>query len=445
MTDQSEEARWQFVRKELQRIDGTSPTKFKASEKHKKMARSPFQFLRGSAQLFYADIAANLITIPSAFYDAPLTRIMGDCHFSNFGFFTEEGSHSDTVIWAPNDFDDACEGPAVFDILRFLTSLHLLGDYLEGLKAGRYSTEEIEDPEDKPVPSAKAINKACAKFLTAWADTAKEIAVNLDLRDQEIEKFGKKHFLHPHMAKTHQRTAVGKKFMTKSTVGKLAHIVGKGVRFKSPHEKLAPIDARRRAAVIAAMRPYMDDEILDVALRLGAGTGSVNVDRFYLLVGPKGPVTEAELPLAHVVEVKQQREAAMIHHFPDMSPINTLMPAHLTVECQRRMNRRPDLILDDLEWDGHHWLVRSRHHARYGVDPEDIMEADNPDKAFVQYAEACAQSLAIAHSRGDRRSTLFETAMVDAIKTHGDELLATAETYAQQAVTDHGLLTQAIG
>ena len=105
------------------------------------MASSPFVFFRGSAQLFYADIAANHLVIPEGLLSLPLTTVMGDCHTSNFGFFTEEGSYGDNVIFSANDFDDACIGHAAWDLLRFSTSLVLAVDHCRGVVKGRYPSD----------------------------------------------------------------------------------------------------------------------------------------------------------------------------------------------------------------------------------------------------------------------------------------------------------------
>ena len=91
---------------EITRVDGVPPSP--SLGKHLKMATSPFAFYRGTAQLFYADIANGTLRYPNNLDAIPLTSVVGDCHTSNFGFLTEEGSHGDTVIFAPNDFDDAC-------------------------------------------------------------------------------------------------------------------------------------------------------------------------------------------------------------------------------------------------------------------------------------------------------------------------------------------------
>ena len=102
--------RYQYIQREIARVDGKCPTP--SLSKHLKMAQSPFVFYRGSAQLFYADLQSHTIAVPEQCFSVPLTSVMGDCHSANFGFLTEEGSHGDTVIFAPNDFDDACVGYA---------------------------------------------------------------------------------------------------------------------------------------------------------------------------------------------------------------------------------------------------------------------------------------------------------------------------------------------
>ena len=63
---------------------------------------------------------------------------------------------------------------------------------------------------------------------------------------------------------------------------------------------------------------------------------------------------------------------------------------------------------------GADWLLRSRHHARVGIDPEIIALGHKPGIRLRDYAKACSKVLALAHARGDRRSARFEWAMSDA-------------------------------
>ena len=116
---------------EFSRTDQVDPGQSILS-KHQKMALNPFRFLRGSSGLFYADIQSGLLKLPPALVQqVPFTTVMGDCHISNFGFFTEDGSYGQRVIFAPNDFDDACIGPAVWDLSRYIISLLLAADGLQ--------------------------------------------------------------------------------------------------------------------------------------------------------------------------------------------------------------------------------------------------------------------------------------------------------------------------
>lgn len=430
--------RQDLISAELERIDGAAPSGANPLDKHAKMAGSPFQFLRGAAQLYYADLAAGTLQLPAALMSAPLTRIVGDCHLSNFGFLTEDGSYGDTVIWAPNDYDDAAEGHAAFDLARFCVSLFLAADYLEGLRAGRYRSAEVFRA-GKP-PSARQAARAAKGFLKAYRKTLGQIAGDPDERDRAVKRFDKDHFLQKPLRKAEARAPGGRKFEKKSSVAKLAERTRAGFRFAPAPDKLAPIDLALADELEEVFRPHLDDCVLDVARRVGAGTGSLSVDRYYFLVGPDKAPDDDTFRETHVVEVKQQREAALIHHFPDLSPVNRMNPAHLTVDCQRRMMRRPDLVLDEVVWNGAHWLVRSRHHARLTIDPEELLAAGNPGQALKDYAKACGITLARTHSRGDRRSVRFERMMAAALTSADAALIDTARAYADKVVSDHGLL-----
>ncbi|MBU0914306.1 MAG: DUF2252 family protein, partial [Gammaproteobacteria bacterium] len=110
-------------------------------------------------------------------------------------------------------------------------------------------------------------------------------------------------------------------------------------------------------------------------------------------------------------------------------------------DCQRLMQRRPDLVLDEHYWNGAHYLVRSLHHANVDVDPEDVCFAEKaPGEELAEYAEACGRTLALSHSRGDRRSFRFEQAVVKYLPKATDELVQACIDYAEQQKTDCELL-----
>jgi len=432
------ETRRNLIRAELQRVDGIDPNTGPAGFKHRKMAENPMSFLRGSAQLFYTDIAQGVLELPGALLQTPpLTVLVGDCHVSNFGFITEQGSYSDRVVFCPNDYDDACIGPAVWDLARFLVSLLLAADYCRGILSGDYSSDEVGDTTGLRAASSTDAVQAAKDFLDAYLQTCRQSVSNPEMHTGALDRFPKKHVLGPLLRKARRRAAGGADFETKSTLGKEVEIHCGRPRFRDRPDRFALLDPDRDQAVRHAFRPYVDDSILDLVQRLGAGTGSVELDRFYLLVGPAGFCASDDLHLCHVVEIKQQRRAAALFRFPVVSPVNNLNPAHLTLDCQRLMQRSPDLVLDEVFWDCEHWLVRSRHHARVGVDPEDIALAEKkPGKRLAQYATACGEALALAHARGDRRSSRFEVAMAKHLKIEADALIAAACDYAGQVKED---------
>lgn len=441
MNNDKDQARATLIADELERVDGTRPGRDEPGRKHRKMASNPFHFYRGSAQLFYTDLKEGVLCLPKGITEwVKPTAIVGDCHMANFGFVTEKGSHGDLVVFVPNDFDDACIGHAAFDLARFLTSIFLSCHFAHGILDGAFETDEFDDLSGLSAPGEKHQAKAARAFLKAYRRTAEAIAENPATRRAVKSGFPDGHLLHRGLKKARKRSIGGKKFYTKSSLGKAVHLSAEGLRFRDRPGRYRRLDAASAATIQSAFRPYVDDDILDIVERLGAGTGSVNVERYYLLVGPPGASTHAELPMCHVVEVKQQRPAAPLAHFADIDPRNRLSPAHLTVDLQRLMQREPDLLLDEVAWNGAQWLVRSRHHARYSLDPEEVCLAKKPGKNLKHYAEACGEALALAHGRTDHRSTAFETAIAARIADSGEALIETARAYSERVIADHALL-----
>ncbi len=435
--------RLQHIIDAVKRIDGQTPSLQLA--KHTKMASSPFVFYRGSAQLFYADILSGVINFPKECDSIPLTSVMGDCHTSNFGFLTEEGSHGDTVIFSPNDFDDACVGQAQWDVLRYLTSLHLARAHCAGVIKGKYQDDAIN--HSKPVVSHQDVIEAQYRFIESYIKTCERVKANASVLNEAIDtcpstvpsKLTKLY------NKAKARSAGGEDFTSKSALAKAVQLQGDTLAFKRNSEKFTKLSGQEYSALLTAFAPYMDDAVVDIVKRLNAGTGSVNMNRYYFLVGPSKPHNAESFSHCHIVEVKQQREAAPIHYFKALNPVNRLNAAHLTARCQRQMQRRPDLVLDEVKYAGAHYLVRSRHHAKVGVAPHDIaMGKKAIEKGFNYFAELCGYSLALAHCRGDRRSTRFSSSAAKTFESVKTLLVKVANLYAEQVIDDHALFKQHI-
>ena len=90
--------------------------------KFRKMAADPFAFYRGSACLFYADVAGR--EDPWADERTSRVWIQGDLHAENFGTYMDGDG---VLIFDVNDFDEAYIGHFTWDVTRFAASLALLG------------------------------------------------------------------------------------------------------------------------------------------------------------------------------------------------------------------------------------------------------------------------------------------------------------------------------
>lgn len=423
--------RTSFLNAHFERIDQCRPSQ--RTKKHQKMAASPFVFFRGSSQLFYADIANQTLTLPDRNW--PLTTIMGDCHTSNFGFFTEEGSHGDRVVFSANDFDDACFGDPVWDILRFLVSLELSIEHCKMVSTGKIHG----DNKYLGLPSVNAhgIREAEKNFVSAYIATCSEVIADKKRVNKAIIDFGGSEVFNRRFKKAKKRAAGGSQFDSKSALAKAVVKQGSTLKFDVASPKFNELSNPVYDDLYLQFLPYMNDEILDIVERVDSGTGSVDLARYYFLVGPIRDCSTEAMNLSHIVELKQQRVAAPLYYFPDISPKNMLNPAHLTFRCQRQMQLSPDVLLDEVKWRDKHWLVRSRHHAKVGFDPEHIgLGEDNVKNGFSHYAEACGSELALAHCRGDRRSNEYAHAMVDGLALMSNHLIDIAKLYSQQVIKD---------
>src|SRR5919107_3231602 len=90
--------------------------------KFRKMAADPFAFYRGSAPLFYADVAGR----EDRWADERTNRvwIQGDLHVENFGTYMDSEG---VLVFDVNDYDEAYLGHFTWDLQRLAASLAVMG------------------------------------------------------------------------------------------------------------------------------------------------------------------------------------------------------------------------------------------------------------------------------------------------------------------------------
>jgi hypothetical protein len=105
------------------------------AEKHRKMRKSAFQFLRATC-FRWAETAPALC--PTLMTARPVGAVV-DSHAGNFGLWRDAQMR---LVWGVNDFDEAARAPWPFDLVRLATSLILslddsrAGEIAEAVVAG---------------------------------------------------------------------------------------------------------------------------------------------------------------------------------------------------------------------------------------------------------------------------------------------------------------------
>ena len=83
--------------------------------KYDAMSENIFRFYRGTCHLFYEDLS-KAKNIPAS----PATWICGDLHIENFGSYKADNK---LVYFDLNDFDEAIRAPALWEVIRLITSI----------------------------------------------------------------------------------------------------------------------------------------------------------------------------------------------------------------------------------------------------------------------------------------------------------------------------------
>jgi uncharacterized protein (DUF2252 family) len=216
--------------------------------KYRKMRQSAFTFLRGSCHLFF-----ERLPLASVLRNAPLVWACGDLHLENR-----------LVHFDINDFDEAALAPASWDLVRMLSSIDVALTEL-GLKR-------------------KQVRALAALFLNAYiAALARGKALWVE-RDNAQGLVGE--------LLNSLRTRTRPAFLD----SRAPRLAGKRATRRIRVDGTRALPAT--AAQVATVSHFMDGfaksqpnpgffQVLDVARRV-AGTGSLGLDRFVVLVEGKG-------------------------------------------------------------------------------------------------------------------------------------------------------------
>ncbi len=362
--------------------------------RYARMLTSPFAFLRGSAAIMAADLAAGGRTTGIR------VQCCGDMHVANFGLFA---SAERNLIFGINDFDETLPGPWEWDLKRLVTSIVVCGRFLG---AGK-------------VVIAASVLAAVSSYRQRMRQYAK--MGNLELWYTSISEKDIMNSLPPELQPNFKKLAGKARIRTHMQVlNKITDIVDDRFRLRDDapfivHETHSQSGRPIEEALGLLLESYFESlaedrkillknyRIVDIAKKV-VGIGSVGTRCWIIFL--EGNHQNDPLFL----QVKEA-QPSVLEPFVGKSAIEN--NGQRVVTGQRLIQGAPDIFLGWGEQDGIQFYIRQLRDMKGGVELD-------PDKVNVQYlpqfGSLCAWALALAHARSG------DAAMIAGYAGNSDEL-----------------------
>jgi uncharacterized protein (DUF2252 family) len=286
--------------------------------KYRAMRASTFAFMRGTCDLFYDEIPRG-----GVFKSAPAVWVCGDLHLENFGSYKGDNR---LVYFDINDFDESALAPASWDLVRLLTSIRIAADTLRiGASDARSLCEEC----------LQAYSSALVEGKAYWVEreTAEGLVRAL------LER-----------VRSRQRAL----FLDRRTItnrGKRRLRIDGKKALETPDAERGVITAFMRDFAKGQERPAFY-EVLDVARRI-AGTGSLGLDRYVILVEGKGSPDGN-----YLLDLKRALPSTLAPHLKLEQP-TWPSEAHRVVSLQRRLQAVSIAFLHPVMLDDSPFILRA--------------------------------------------------------------------------------------
>ena len=199
----------------------------------------------------------------------------------------------------------------------------------------------------------------------------------------------------------------------------------------------------QRAAVTAFMHRFAKTQsqpeffkVLDVARRI-AGTGSLGVQRYVILVEGKGSISGH-----YLLDLKQSLSSCVAPHFESLQPL-WHSQAHRIVALQYRMQAMPVAMLQPVQFEGSAYVLRELQPTE---DRVSLDRAQQNNEDLETTIRAMGQMLAWAQLRSAGRSgsaTADELIHFSQRKKWKEKLLAASQACAQQVNKDAAVFNRA--
>jgi uncharacterized protein (DUF2252 family) len=393
--------------------------------KFRKMAADPFAFYRGSACLFYADMA----TLEDTWSDERTSRvwIQGDLHAENFGTYMDGAGR---IVFDVNDFDEAYLGHVSWDLRRFAASFALL--------AWRKALGD------------DVIGEMLTRYLESYLDQVEAFTRSDDDRSFALVRENTEGAVHDVVLATTARTRL-------ALLDRLTVVERYERRFADTPRNRRLEDAERDE-VLRAIERYRGTvfpprrrrdvayDVKDVVGTGGFGIGSAGLPAYNVLLEGYDQALENDV----VLSVKQGnvpapsrivRDPEIRQHFEH--------EGHRTAMSQRALQANASQFLGHTEIRGVGFVVAELSPYEVDLDWDDLTEPDEIGPVLVQLGRATAKLHCVGDADSDHTLVPFQTeeAITAMIGDRREEfivdLIAFAHAYAQRTRDDHRLFVDA--
>ncbi|MFC5952923.1 DUF2252 domain-containing protein [Pseudonocardia lutea] len=398
--------------------------------RYARMALSPFAFLRGSAAVMTADLAAT----PVSGIDV---QLCGDAHLANFGFFA---SPERRLVFDVNDFDETLRGPWEWDVKRLAASVEV---------AGR---DRGLGPRDRAAAVEGAV-RAYRRAMRAFA-----AMTNLDVwyalvETEELWARYRRRVAAPRRARMERDLAKARTRDNLGALDRFTAVVDGAPRIAAappivvPVRDLYPEEVERRGIedgiheLLEGYRQSLSPDRrrlfeqyrpVDIAHKV-VGVGSVGTRCWMLLFLGRDDRDPLFL---------QAKEAGPSALESVLGPAPQATAGQRVVEGQRLMQTVGDIFLGWQRTTGVDGEVRD-FYLRQLRDWKGSVEVDSlRPRGLRLYAEICGQTLARAHARSGDRIAI--AAYLGSSAAFDRALAAFARAYADRTEADHAALRRAI-
>jgi uncharacterized protein (DUF2252 family) len=393
--------------------------------KFRKMAADPFAFYRGSACLFYADMA----TLEDRWCDERTSRvwIQGDLHAENFGTYMDGAGR---IVFDVNDFDEAYLGHVSWDLRRFAASFALL--------AWRKALGD------------DVIDQVLRRYLEAYLDQVHAFVAADDDREFALHRENTEGAVHELVLETTERTRIG--LLDRMTV------VERHRRRFADGPRTRRLDDAERDRVLAAVERYRETlptgarrrevayDVKDVVGAGGFGIGSAGLPAYNVLLEGYDQALENDV----VLSLKQGNVPAPSRVVTDPAIRRHFQhEGHRTAASQRALQSHASPFLGHTELQGIGFVVAELSPYELDLDWEDLTEPEEILPVVGQLGRATAKIHCVGDADSDHALVDFQTeeaitAMIgDRREEFIADLTAFAHSYAERTRDDHRLFVDA--